>query len=177
MILCSEAYASRAKVSNSRHPHVADRHRNSGSAGACVCRPRANFTGIAVEGSHLAAGKILTENENPDSMVHMKTKTIGLILAFCFLGGAACFAADPQMGTWKLNEAKSKITPGTARFTNVTFKDMLGNIKVTGDGTDAKGKPSHVEWSGKFDGKIIPSLAIRPQTRDRLKKSMTARWS
>jgi hypothetical protein len=121
-----------------------------------VCRPRANFTGIAVEGSHLAAGKILTENENPDSMEHMKTKTIGLILAFCFLGGAACFAADPQMGTWKLNEAKSKITPGTARFTNVTFKDMLGNIKVTGDGTDAKGKPSHVEWSGKFDGKNYP---------------------
>jgi len=121
--------------------HARKLHRN--------CCGRFSFGGCEL-------GKGLTENENPDSMEHMKTKTIGLTLAFCFLGGAACFAADPQMGTWKLNEAKSKITPGTARFTTVTFKDMLGNIKVTGDGTDAKGKPSHVEWSGKFDGKNYP---------------------
>jgi hypothetical protein len=72
------------------------------------------------------------------------------------LGGALCFAADPQMGTWKLNEAKSKITPGTAKFTTVTFKDMFGNIKVTGDGIAANGKPVHVEWTGKFDGKNYP---------------------
>ena len=46
----------------------------------------------------------------------MKTKTIGLILALCFFAGAACFAADdPQMGTWKLNESKSKLTPGDGK--------------------------------------------------------------
>jgi hypothetical protein len=90
-------------------------------------------------------------------MERMKIRTIGLTLAFCFLGGALCFAADPQMGTWKLNEAKSKITPGTAKFTTVTFKDMLGNIKITGDGFAANGKPMHVEWSGKFDGKDYPA--------------------
>ncbi len=86
-------------------------------------------------------------------MAVMKTKAIGLILAFCFLGWAACFAADPQMGTWKLNEAKSKITPGTTKFNTVTMKNMFGNIKVTSDGIDGTGKPIHVEWSGKFDGK------------------------
>jgi hypothetical protein len=86
----------------------------------------------------------------------MKTKALGLTLAFCFLGAAICFAADPHMGTWKLNEAKSKITPGTTKFTTVTFKNMLGNIKVTSDGTDGSGKPIHVEWSGKFDGKDYP---------------------
>ena len=89
-------------------------------------------------------------------MKHMKIRKIGLTLAFCFLGGALCFAADPQMGTWKLNEAKSKITSGTAKFTTVTFKDMLGNIKITGDGFAANGKPMHVEWSGKFDGRNYP---------------------
>jgi len=57
------------------------------------------------------------------------------------------------MGTWKLNEAKSKVTPGTTKFNTVTFKTMFGNTKVTADGTDASGKPIHVEWSGKFDGK------------------------
>jgi hypothetical protein len=86
----------------------------------------------------------------------MKTKALGLTLAFCFLGTAICFAANPHMGTWKLNEAKSKITAGTTKFTTVTFKNMLGNIKVTSDGTDGSGKPIHVEWSGKFDGKDYP---------------------
>jgi len=86
-------------------------------------------------------------------MKRMKMRTIGLTVAFCFLGGVLCFAADPQMGTWKLNEAKSKITPGTAKFTTVSFKNMLGQVKTTQDGIDADGKPIHVEWSGKFDGK------------------------
>jgi hypothetical protein len=98
---------------------------------------------------------MLTRNGNPVAIGHMKTRT-ALILALCFLGAAMCFAADPQMGTWKLNETKSKITPGTAKFTTVAFKSMFGNIKVTGDGIDANGKPMHVEWLGKFDGKDYP---------------------
>jgi hypothetical protein len=89
-------------------------------------------------------------------MAVMKTKAIGLILAFCFLGWAACFAADPQMGTWKLNESKSKITPGTTKFTTITFENTLGNVKGSADGTGPDGKPIHVEWSGKFDGKDYP---------------------
>jgi hypothetical protein len=86
----------------------------------------------------------------------MKTKTIGLTLTFCFLGAVACLAADPNMGTWKLNERKSKLTSGTTRFNTVTFKNMFGTIKVANDGVDANGKPIHVEWSGKFDGKDYP---------------------
>ena len=89
-------------------------------------------------------------------MAGMKTKTIGLTLAFCFLGWAACLAADPQMGTWKLNEAKSKITPGTMKNTHVVYSSMLGQVKIKSDGIDPSGKPIHVEWSGKFDGKDYP---------------------
>src|SRR5262245_33451231 len=96
-----------------------------------------------------APGKLLTRNENPDSIAAMKTKTIGLTLAFCFFGWAVCFAANPQMGTWKLNEAKSKITPGTTKNTHVVYSGMLGQMKVTSDGVDANGKPVHIEWSGK----------------------------
>jgi hypothetical protein len=86
----------------------------------------------------------------------MKTKTFGLTLAFCFLASAACFAADPQMGTWKLNDAKSKMAPGTPKNSMVAYKSMMGKVKVTIDGTDEKGKPTHNEWSGKFDGKDYP---------------------
>src|SRR5204863_7702843 len=41
---------------------------------------------------------------------NMKTRTIGLSLALCFAAGTVCFA-NPQMGTWQLNEAKSKLSP------------------------------------------------------------------
>ena len=86
----------------------------------------------------------------------MKIRMVGLTLAFCFLAGAACLAADPQMGTWKLNEAKSKITPGTLKNTHVVYSSMLGQVKIKADGIDGNGKPSHTEWSGKFDGKDYP---------------------
>ena len=86
----------------------------------------------------------------------MKIRTIGLTLAFCVLEGAACFAADPQMGTWKLNETKSKITPGTLKNTHVVYSSMFGQVKIKADGVDANGKPIHVEWSGKLDGKDFP---------------------
>jgi hypothetical protein len=89
-------------------------------------------------------------------MEHMKIRPIGLTLAFCFFGAAACFAADPQMGTWKLNEAKSKITPGTLKNTQVVYSSMFGQVKIKADGIDANGKRSHTEWSGRFDGKDYP---------------------
>jgi hypothetical protein len=84
----------------------------------------------------------------------MKIKTIGLTLALCFFAGAACFAADdPQMGTWKLNETKSKLTPGTGKNNTVAYEASGDEVKVTIDGTDADGKATHNEWTGKFDGK------------------------
>jgi hypothetical protein len=57
-------------------------------------------------------------------MERMKIRMIGLTLAFCFLGAAACLAADPEMGTWKLNEAKSKFTPGTGKNTRVVYEAL-----------------------------------------------------
>jgi hypothetical protein len=89
-------------------------------------------------------------------MARMKIRTIGLTLTFSFLAGAVCLAADPQMGTWKLNESKSKITPGTLKNTHVVYSSMFGQVKVKSDGIDANGKPIHVEWSGKLDGKDYP---------------------
>ena len=67
-----------------------------------------------------------------------------------------CLAADPQAGTWRLNESKSKIKPGTLKNTQVVYSSMFGQVKVKSDGIDANGKPIHVEWSGKVDGKDYP---------------------
>ncbi|HYT18970.1 MAG TPA: hypothetical protein VEW05_01950 [Candidatus Polarisedimenticolia bacterium] len=83
----------------------------------------------------------------------MKRKTIGLTLALCFFVGAACFATDdPQIGTWKLNEAKSKLTSGEGKNTTVVYEAAGDQVKVVIDGTDKDGKPTHNEWTGKFDG-------------------------
>ena len=86
----------------------------------------------------------------------MKIRLAGLILAFSFFGVAACLGADPQVGTWKLNESKSKISPGTLKNTQVVYSNMFGQVKVKSDGVDANGKPIHFDWSGKVDGKDYP---------------------
>jgi len=87
----------------------------------------------------------------------MKTKTIGLSLILCLAAGAFCLASDdPMMGTWKLNEAKSKIGPGAPKNNTVVYSTAGDQIKVTVDGTDAQGKTAHSEWTGKFDGKDYP---------------------
>jgi len=41
----------------------------------------------------------------------MKARTIGTTLALCLVGAALCLAADGFLGTWKLNDAKSKTRP------------------------------------------------------------------
>lgn len=86
----------------------------------------------------------------------MNTKTPGLILAVSLLASAACFAANPEMGTWKLNEAKSKFKPGTTKNTMVVYEAAGDQVKVTVNGVNAKGKPTHNQWTGKFDGKNYP---------------------
>ena len=86
----------------------------------------------------------------------MKARTMLVALLVCFAWAAVCFADDPQVGSWKLNEAKSKIAAGSLKNTTVVYEAAGDSIKVTTDGTDAEGKPLHSEWTGKFDGKDYP---------------------
>jgi len=86
----------------------------------------------------------------------MKARRTAITLALCLVGAALCLAADGFIGTWKLNEAKSKLVPGTAKNSTVVYSAMGDQIMVTIDGTDAAGKPAHTEWMGKYDGKDYP---------------------
>src|SRR5579864_66949 len=87
----------------------------------------------------------------------MKGRTLLLTLVLSFLAGAVCFASDIQMGTWKLNEAKSKIAAGTLKNSTVVYEAAGDSIKVTIDGSAPDGTATHSEWTGKFDGKDYPS--------------------
>lgn len=87
----------------------------------------------------------------------MKIRTIVFTLMLCMLGLAVSFAAENlNMGTWKLNEAKSKFDPGATKNATVVYEAAGDNVKVTTDGTAGNGNPVHTEWTGKFDGKDYP---------------------
>jgi hypothetical protein len=86
----------------------------------------------------------------------MKTRIAVVALALSFVASAACFAANPQIGTWKLNEAKSKMPAGMGKNTTVTYTEEKDKIKVAVEGVDKDGKPAHSVWVGKFDGKAYP---------------------
>jgi hypothetical protein len=74
-----------------------------------------------------------------------------------FAAVAACMAADDaNLGTWKLDEAKSKIAAGLPKNTTVVYTAAGDSVKVTLDGVGADGKPTHSEWTGKYDGKDYP---------------------
>ena len=83
----------------------------------------------------------------------MKRIVILFTLAVLFVGVTVCLADDPNMGTWKLNEAKSKFSPGATKNHTVVYEAAGDSVKVTVDGVDGEGKPSHNEWTGKFNGR------------------------
>ena len=84
------------------------------------------------------------------------TRRMLLLLLACVVGGALAQSTDPNMGTWKLNEAKSKFSPGAAKNQTVVYEPAGDSVKVTVDGVDAAGKKTHSEWTGKFDRKPYP---------------------
>jgi hypothetical protein len=93
--------------------------------------------------------------------INMRTRLavmcVGLLAALVFLTATA-IAADMLAGTWKLNVAKSKYSPGPAPQSNtVKFEGVDGGIKLTADGVDSQGKKTHNEYSAKYDGKDNPT--------------------
>jgi hypothetical protein len=86
----------------------------------------------------------------------MNARTIVLTLVTCFVGLTLCFAEDAFTGTWQLNEAKSKIAPNAPKNNTVVYEATGDNVKITVDGIGSDGKPTHSEWTGKFDGKDYP---------------------
>jgi hypothetical protein len=81
-----------------------------------------------------------------------KNRTLLVALALLLTATVGTFAANPLIGTWKLNEDKSKFAPGASKNTLVTYAPAKGDmIKCTIDGVDNNGKAIHWTWVGKFD--------------------------
>lgn len=62
-------------------------------------------------------------------------------------------AQDKIAGTWKLNVAKSKFSPGPApKSMTVTYTPAGDTMKIVVDMVPADGAAQHWEMSGKYDG-------------------------
>jgi hypothetical protein len=87
----------------------------------------------------------------------MRTKTVSLAALLSVAAAAMCFAdPNPTLGTWKLNESKSKFGDGAGKSTMVVWEKAGDQDKCTVDGVDADGKKTHTVWTGKLDGKDYP---------------------
>jgi hypothetical protein len=81
-------------------------------------------------------------------------------LAVCcaiILSSSVALAGDNWLGSWKLDAAKSKYSPGPGpKSQTLKFEATPAGIKLTTDGVSAEGTPMHAEYVSKFDGKEVP---------------------
>jgi hypothetical protein len=78
-----------------------------------------------------------------------------LLVAIAISVSAA--ATDQQSGTWKMNPTKSNYSPGPApKAITVKIVSDAENIKLSSEGIDPAGNPTHLEYTAKYDGKDYP---------------------
>ena len=87
------------------------------------------------------------------------TRTLlGLAVATA-LPQAGLAQSNPLIGTWKLNLAKSKYSPGPPPRSNTATWEAVGQgFRATAEGIDAQGKPTKTDFGVVFfDGKSYPA--------------------
>jgi hypothetical protein len=62
--------------------------------------------------------------------MNVRKFALTLTLTLWLAGVAVCYASDPSMATWKMNEAKSMIPAGVPKNTTVTYEAAGRQIKV-----------------------------------------------
>ena len=89
------------------------------------------------------------------------TLALATVLAAFGVVHLAAQTADPLVGTWELNIAKSKYSPGPAPKSETRTYVVAGqDIKATLKGVDAEGKPTSAEWTVNTDGKDRPATGF-----------------
>ena len=91
-----------------------------------------------------------------------------LVLAVIAVTLAPPAAAQEQVprewfGTWTLNIAKSSYTPGPPPYRRASYRIEPANdggLQVTYDMVYPRGGVSHLEWTGRLDGRDYPVQGI-----------------
>ena len=89
-----------------------------------------------------------------------------LIVGLALVGfTGTLFAADAFTGTWKLNVAKSKVTPGTeVKELTVVVAEQGENLVVTVKGTLGDGTPISVKYAFPMKGGALSYTEGAPTT-------------
>jgi len=90
----------------------------------------------------------------------MKSAFVLAIIAALTAAASAQSKDDPSVGTWKLNVAKSKFTPGPPIKGDTRSYEVSaeGWLIVTTETTQPDGKRTGVRFAAKFDGKAYPQI-------------------
>jgi hypothetical protein len=90
-------------------------------------------------------------------MKRLFTMTAAVVVALACSGVMLAQSTDPLVGTWKMNAAKSKFSPGPAdKSLTVKYEPQGDSLKITADLTTADGTAQHQEYTATFDGKTYP---------------------
>lgn len=84
---------------------------------------------------------------------------LGGLLALSGSVRSAFAQADPAVGSWKLNLAKSRYSPGPApKSQTITITPAGNGIRVSAKGVDGAGKATSTEYTASYDGRDVPVL-------------------
>ena len=89
----------------------------------------------------------------------MRKNLLMISLAACcaiVLSSSVALAGDNWIGTWKMDAAKSKYSPGPGpKSMTLKFESTKDGIKLTSDGVNADGVATQAVYVSKFDGKDV----------------------
>ena len=90
----------------------------------------------------------------------LRMVTLGTVLALVLpVIRLSAQATDPLIGTWELNLAKSKYSPGPAPKSQTrTYEVARQAVKFSAKGVDAEGKPTLAHYTASYDGKDYPII-------------------
>jgi hypothetical protein len=96
--------------------------------------------------------------------------TLGVVLGAGIVRVSAQ-ASDARIGTWKLNVAKSKYSPGPAPQSLTMKVEAPGEgEKFTSEGVNAAGTPTMTQYTANFDGKDYPLTGSQNADKVSLKR-------
>jgi hypothetical protein len=107
---------------------------------------------------------------------------VALAIYVLMLGGSklAAQGTDPIVGTWELNVAQSKYSPGpTPKSETRTYVVAGQDIRATSKGVDSAGTPTTAEWTVNYDGKDRPQTGNPDADTLSLKRidAFTTEWT
>jgi len=115
--------------------------------------------------SHVEVHDLLTLPEWKCDVTRMRAGIViatAVIITVAQVSLSQTPASAPWFGAWRLNEAKSSGASSPPRYKRATSKiePWADRIRVAYDMVGVRGGITHMEWTGKFDGKDYPMQGV-----------------